>query len=74
MYCIIQDGALLNVDLDDPFLRNVTIDPDFMTKVFIGGCATVIPGCAMPGGIIADFNLWDRPLSSEEMVDWTACR
>lgn len=23
---------------------------------------------------ITDFNIWNRPLSTEEMLDWTSCK
>ncbi len=64
----------MNVNFSDALLRNVRIDPDFLTKVYLGGCVIEKSGCSITGGAIADFNVWSRALSAEEMEDWTACR
>ncbi len=70
---IVKDGASLNVNYRDPLLRNVKIDPDFLTKVFLGGCVFEKPGCSIPGGLITDLNIWGEALSAADMAEWTSC-
>ncbi len=71
---MVQDGSTLNVDRVDRLLENVTIDPDFLTKVFLGGCPSAEVGCTSPEGRFADLNVWSRPLTKEELEEWTACK
>ena len=32
------------------------------------------PDCTAPGGMATDFNMWDRAMVDEELVDWTTCK
>ena len=65
----------MNMNGTEPNLENVVIPPDFLTKVYIGRCAfSYQKGCTTPGGLFTDFNVWDRFLTEQEAVDWTACR
>jgi hypothetical protein len=59
----------------EPLLQNVTIPSNFLHKTYLGMCAQDYNGgCSGPEGQISDFNVWDRALTEEEMVDWTTCR
>ena len=58
-----------------PNLISTVIPPDFLTKVYLGRCAfDYKPGCTTPGGLITDFNIWNRALTEQEAVDWTSCK
>ena len=30
--------------------------------------------CTAPGGMATDFNIWDRAMDDNELVDWTKCK
>ena len=30
--------------------------------------------CTAPGGMVTDFNMWDRAMGDKELVDWTTCK
>ncbi len=49
---------------------------DLLLKVNLLRCPAGYPlaACTNPRGQIADFNLWDSALNSDEMVAWTTCR
>ena len=65
----------MNIDFKDPNLKNFVIPSDFLNKTHIGRCSFDFKGgCSNPGGLLADFNIWDRLLSREEAEDWTSCR
>ena len=71
----VQDGVTLNIDFVDPLLKSVVIPGDFLNKTYVGRCSyDYKAGCSNPGGMIADFNVWDRALTEKEMHDWTTCR
>ena len=60
----------MNVDFSDPALSDVVIPPDFLTKTYVGRCATdVQPGCSAPGATFTDFNVWSRALTEKEMKE-----
>ena len=31
-------------------------------------------GCTVPGGMATDFNIWDRAMGDQELIDWTTCK
>lgn len=70
-----QDGGTLNIDFEDPLLKNVKIPSDFLNKTYIGRCPYDFKGgCSNPGGMLSDFNIWDRALTEEQMKSWTTCK
>ena len=72
---VVKDGGVLNINHADPELTGVTIPADFLRKVSIGRCNFDYKmSCTSPEGRLADFNVWDRALSTRELLDWTTCR
>ncbi len=44
-------------------------------QIYIGRCSFDHNyACSSPEGKITDFNIWDRFLSTEELIDWTTCK
>ncbi len=65
----------MNINFSDEGLTDVVIPPDFLSKTYLGRCSFDYKvACSSPEGQIADFNVWDRPLTEEEAKDWTTCR
>ena len=50
------------------------IPGDFLSKVTVGRCVNDTADCSRHGGMFSDFNIWSRPLTKQEMLDWTSCR
>ncbi len=56
-------------------MDRVDIPEDFLSKIYLGRCGYDYNyACASPEGRIADFNVWDRFLSTEQLMDWTSCK
>ena len=47
-----------------------------LTNVFLLSMNTPpgMPGYSQPGGMATDFNIWDRSMGDEELIEWTTCR
>ena len=63
----------INFESDDR-LSDMTVPIELIQKVYLMGCNFEDPDCSMPGGVITDFNIWDRSFSSSDLQAWTACR
>ena len=72
----LKNGRLLSVNFErDVHLQDMTVPLELIHKVLLMRCPSGdMPDCTMPGGMITDFNIWDRSFSSEDMKKWTTCR
>ena len=69
------NGNFTNINHKDKRLENVQLPTDLLDKIYLGRCPwDHTDSCSKHNGKFADFNLWDRPLSEQEMLDWTSCR
>ncbi len=68
--------ASSSVNHPDPEMTQVYIPEDFLTKVYLGRCSNVDKkyACSSPESQYTDFNIWDRFLSTEELIKWTSCQ
>ena len=64
---------MLNINHADPNVRNVQIPEDFLSHIQLGACSYDSASCISPEGELSDFNVWDRFLSDEEVLQWTTC-
>ncbi len=72
---ISKDGKPLSINRADPEMTEVEFPDDFLSKVFVGRCSYDFNnGCSSPEGRITDFNIWDRFLSTEQLIEWTTCK
>ena len=55
-------------------MRKVEIPEDFLEHINLGACSYDSESCISPEGEISDFNVWDRFLDDEEVVQWTTCK
>ncbi len=56
-------------------MTGVDIPEDFLTKVYLGRCSYDYKfACSSPESQYTDFNVWDRFLSTEDLVKWTTCQ
>ena len=71
-----QNGHLLNVNFErDTHLLEMTVPLELLQKVLLMRCLLgTKPDCTMPGGMITDFNIWDRSFSAKDMTKWTTCQ
>ena len=65
----LKNGRLLSVNFErDVHLQDMTVPLELIHKVLLMRCPSGdMPDCTMPGGMITDFNIWDRSFSSEDM-------
>lgn len=63
----VLDGLILKHDKDRNLIK-IDIPTDFLDHIYVGCCT------GNHQGMITDFNLWDKSLSTKEMEDWTNCR
>ncbi len=71
---LFQDGKENIVDFEDNNIRLDGIPGDFLNHVYLGRCPPADDDCSRHGGQISDFNMWSRPLTKQEMMDWTSCK
>ncbi len=63
------------MDRPDPDMTGVHIPRDFLSKFYLGRCQHDHGfACSSPESEYTDFNVWDRALDTEELVEWTTCR
>ncbi len=56
-------------------MTDVDIPEDFLSKVLIGRCNRDFRyGCSPPEGQLTDFNIWDKFISTEQLMKWTSCK
>ena len=61
----------------DAEMTEVEIPEDFLSHFYLGCCtADRDPNyaCSSPGSEYSDFNVWDRSLSTDQLVRWTTCK
>ena len=63
--------------MDD--VKHVKIPKGFLDKIIIGPCKLNATSygtkpCVRHKAMVTDFNVWDRALSEDELVNWTNCR
>ncbi len=72
---VVKDGKAVMVHVGNTKLTEVQIPGDFLTKVYLGRCSLDYKNnCSAPEGKFTDFNVWDRALPLQEMMDWTECK
>ncbi len=70
-----QNGKAMNINFLDESLSELKIPRELAYKVHLMGCNNNFTrDCTAPGGLVTEFNLWDRGLSLQEMKEWTTCR
>ena len=53
----------------------MVIPGDFLTKTYLGRCSLDYKKtCSAPGSKFTDFNIWDRAVPLQELMDWTKCK
>ncbi len=58
----------------DEEMTQVEIPKDFLSKVFLGRASYDYKySASSPESQYADLNIWDRFLTTEELVKWTVC-
>ena len=74
--CFSQNGQFLNINFKDDNLSKLKVQKDMLTNVFMLSLNTPpgMPGYSQPGGMATDFNIWDRSMGDEELIEWTTCR
>ena len=70
---ILQDGMKTNADYHDNHIKLEGIKPDFMNHIYVGRCADSKEDCSHHAGKLSDVNVWSKPLTFSEMIDWTSC-
>ena len=73
-----QNGKFL-VNYVDENLSDLKIPKDLLLKASLMSCGYVpvedqLEDCTAPGGMATDFNIWDRAMGDEELIDWTTCK
>ena len=66
-------------DFDEGFidenLSQLEIPLELLLKVHLLRCSNDYDlVCTTPGGMVTDFNIWDRALAMNEIKDWTTCK
>ncbi len=76
MKSVVQNGELVNVNFEnDENLRGLTVPISQILKVNLLRCNNDFTlDCTAPGGLVTDFNIWDRAFSLEEQKSWTSCK
>ena len=71
-----KNGKMLNVNYErDVHLSDMTVPLELLQKVVLMRCLLGSKSdCTMPGGLITDFNIWDRSFSAHDMIQWTTCQ
>ena len=70
-----QNGEFLNINFVDDDLSELEIPIELLVKVHLLRCTNAYElTCTTPGGMVTDFNIWDRALSVQEIRDWTTCK
>ena len=65
----------MNVNFVDENLKDLEVPINLLLKVHLLRCNNGYDlDCTTPGGMVTDFNIWDRAFSPEELTDWTTCR
>ena len=67
----------MSINGPDPEMTLVDIPERFLQHIYIGSCSYINLknfGCSSPEGLITDFNIWDKFLSTKELEDWTTCK
>ena len=71
---LVKDGKRMVVNYPDKELVGLNFPQDILSKIYLGSCAYAYKGsCSGPEGELADFNMWSKALSLEEMKDFTSC-
>ena len=70
----LQNGEFLNINFVDENLSELRIPKNLLLSVFLMRCVWDRPDCTNPGGMTTDFNIWDRSMDDDELVDWTTCK
>ena len=73
-----QNGKFL-LDYEDENLSELKISKELLTRVSLMSCGYVPveeqeEGCTVPGGMATDFNIWDRAMGDQELIEWTTCK
>ncbi len=56
-------------------MTEVDLPESFLSRFFLGRCSYAGEyACSSPESQYADLNIWDRFLSTEQLVNWTMCR
>ena len=75
IYVPLQNGDFLNVNFVDENLKDLEVPLSLLMKVYLLRCNNAYDlDCTTPGGMVTDFNMWDRAFPPEDLKDWTSCR
>ena len=63
----------------DENLSNLKIPKELLFRVSLMTCSSMPvvlreKDCTVPGGMVTDFNIWDRAMGDKELIDWTMCK
>ena len=73
---MVKDGKIIATNSVNYDLSKVELRKDLLDKIWLGTCTEVAnqPSCSPPGGLFADFNMWDSFLDIGDLQDWTQCK
>ena len=69
-----QNGKFLNVNHVDPNLKEVELNVNALTNVYLGRCEhNSDNACTVPRGEFSDLNMWLEDIPSSDLIGWTTC-
>ncbi len=75
LFLILQDGEIVGGDKPDPEMTDVKLPDSFLSDFYLGRCNYDEEySCSSPESKFTDLNIWDRLLSTQDLLDWTTCR
>ena len=70
-----QDGQLVKNETIWKDYGNIAMNRTFLKEAYIKTCLVQQDICVTGSEVrVTDFNIWDKALSSDELVKWTTCR
>ena len=73
-----QNGNFL-LDYVDENLSDLKVPKELLLGASLMSCGFApveeqTRDCTAPAGMATDFNIWDRAMDDNELVDWTKCK
>ena len=69
-----QNGKFLNVNHVDSNLKEVELNVNALTNIYLGRCEHLGDNaCSTPRGEFTDLHVWLEELPAHEMIEWTNC-
>ena len=56
-------------------MSELHIPLELLTRIYLMRCLNDFEvNCVTPGGMVTDFNVWDREMDEKWLKDWTVCQ